>query len=163
MCFPFSPGKRETHKQFVPHPFPGQSRKVVYVYWFFCPLSNVQASVRSNNSGQFEGRAHENVGLRGKRARKFTRTSPRRLPKGPFRTKNSTALESVVFCYRRSFSLSVPFSCLFCLEKQAFLRPLRSVLLRPYRIFSPYRNLLSVVFLGKRPPPPRQDSASGLY
>ena len=27
--------------------------------------------------------------------------------KGPFRTKNSTALESVVFCYRRSFVLSV--------------------------------------------------------
>ena len=53
-------------------------------------------------------------------------------PKGPFRTKNRTALESVVFCYRRSFSLSVPFSCLFCLEKQAFLSPLRSVLLRPY-------------------------------
>ena len=23
MCFPFSPGKRETHKQFDPHPFPG--------------------------------------------------------------------------------------------------------------------------------------------
>ena len=37
MCFPFSPGKRETHKQFDPHPFPGQSREVVYVYWFFCP------------------------------------------------------------------------------------------------------------------------------
>ena len=33
--FPFSPGKRETHRQFEPHPFPGQSRKVVYVYWFF--------------------------------------------------------------------------------------------------------------------------------
>ena len=32
---------------------------------------------------------------------------------GPFRTKNSTALESVVFCCRRSFPVSVPFSCLF--------------------------------------------------
>ena len=38
MCFTFSPGQRETHKQFDPHPFPGQSREVVYVYWFFCPL-----------------------------------------------------------------------------------------------------------------------------
>ena len=74
------------------------------------------------------------------------------LPKGPFRTKNSTAPESVVFCYHRSFSLSVPFSCLFVLEKQAFLSPLRSVLLRPYRIFSPYRNSLSVVFLVREGP-----------
>ena len=70
-----------------------------------------------------------------------------KVPKGPFRTKNSTALESVVFCYRRSFSLPVPFSCLFSLDTLAFLRPLRSVLLRPYRIFFPYRNSLSVVFL----------------
>ena len=32
----FFPGKRgKTHKQFDPHPFPGQSREVVYVYWFF--------------------------------------------------------------------------------------------------------------------------------
>ena len=52
-------------------------------------------------------------------------------PKGPFRTKNSTALDSVVFCYRRSFLLSVPFSCLFFLEKQALLSTLRSVLLLP--------------------------------
>ena len=74
------------------------------------------------------------------------------LPQGPFRTKNSTALESVVFCYCRSFSLSVPFSSLFCLEKQAFLSPLRSVLLRPYRIFSLYRNSLSVVFLVRKGP-----------
>ena len=35
MCFPFSSGKGETHKQFGPHPFPGQSREVVHVYWFF--------------------------------------------------------------------------------------------------------------------------------
>ena len=41
---------------------------------------NVQANVRANNSGQFEGTAHENVGFRGKRARKFTQTSPRTLP-----------------------------------------------------------------------------------
>ena len=37
MCFPFSPGKGETHKQFDPHPFLGQSREVVYVYWFGSP------------------------------------------------------------------------------------------------------------------------------
>ena len=76
----------------------------------------------------------------------------RLLPKGPFRTENSTALESVVFCDRRSFSLSVPFSCFKSLEKQAFLRPLRSVLLRPYRIFAPNRNSLSVVFLVREGP-----------
>ena len=35
--FVISPGRRETHKQFDPHPFPGQSREVVDVYWFFCP------------------------------------------------------------------------------------------------------------------------------
>ena len=53
----------------------------------------------------------------------------RTFPKGPFRTKNSTALDSVVFCYRRSFSLSVPFSCLFLLGKKALQSTLRSVLL----------------------------------
>ena len=52
-------------------------------------------------------------------------------PKGPFRTKNSTEPESVVFCYRRSFSLSVPFSCLFFLEKQALQSTIRSVLFLP--------------------------------
>ena len=51
------------------------------------------------------------------------------LPKGPFRTKNSTAPESVVFCYCHSFSLSVPFSLPLSLEKQALLSPLRIVLL----------------------------------
>ena len=74
------------------------------------------------------------------------------LPKGPFRTKNSTALESVLFCHHSSFSVSVPFSCLFSLEKQALLRPLRSILLRPYRICSPYRNSLSVLFLVRKGP-----------
>ena len=48
--------------------------------------------------------------------------------------------------------MSVPFSCLFCLEKQAFLSPLRSVLLRPCRIFSRYRKSLSVVFSGREGP-----------
>ena len=71
-------------------------------------------------------------------------------PKGPFRTKNSAALQSVLFCHCRSFSVSVPFSCLFFLEKQALLSPLRSVLLRPYRIYSP--NSLSVVFLVREGP-----------
>ena len=73
-------------------------------------------------------------------------------PKGPFRTKNSTALESVLFCHRHRFSVSVPFSCLFFLERQALLSPLRSVLLRPHRICSPYRNSLSVVFLVREGP-----------
>ena len=73
-------------------------------------------------------------------------------PQGPLRTKNSTALESVVFCCCRSLSLSVPFFCLFCQEKQALLSPLRSILLRPYRILSPCRNSLSVVFLVREGP-----------
>ena len=34
-------------------------------------------------------------------------------PKGPFRAKNATALESVAFCYRRSFLLLVRFLPLF--------------------------------------------------
>ena len=37
MCFPFSPRKRQHINKFEPHPFPGQSRKIVYVYWFFLP------------------------------------------------------------------------------------------------------------------------------
>ena len=39
-----------------------------------------------------------------------------------------------------------------CPEKQAFLSPLRSVLLRSYRISSPYRNSLSVVYLVREGP-----------
>ena len=38
-----------------------------------------------------------------------------RLPKGPFRTKNTTALNSVVFYYCRSFLLSVAICCLISL------------------------------------------------
>ena len=60
--------------------------------------------------------------LEGSKSRSLVRSRP-------FRTKkNTTVPESVVFCYRRSFSLSVLFSCLLCLEKQAFRSPLRSVL-----------------------------------
>ena len=72
----------------------------------------------------------------------FYRCSARAVPapfEGPCYTKNSTALESVVFCYRRSFSLSVPFSCLLSLEKQVLLSPLRSVSLCPYRC--PHKHL----------------------
>ena len=43
----------------------------------------------------------------------FARAPILTLPKGPSLTKNCTALESAVFCCRRSCSLSVPFSCLF--------------------------------------------------
>ena len=39
MCFPFCPGKRQHINKFDPHPFPGQSREVVYVYWLFSPLN----------------------------------------------------------------------------------------------------------------------------
>ena len=56
-------------------------------------------------------------------------------PKGPFRTKKTTALESVVFCYCRSCWLSIPFFCFFSSGKQAFLSSLCSVFLSLYRIF----------------------------
>ena len=63
-------------------------------------------------------------------------------------------LESVVFCYCRSFFAvcTVFVSSLLFLEKQAFLSPFRSNLLRPYRHFSPDRNSLSVVFLVQEGP-----------
>ena len=37
MCFPFPPRKRQHINKVDPHPLPGQSREVVYVYWFFLP------------------------------------------------------------------------------------------------------------------------------
>ena len=39
-------------------------------------------------------------------------------PKGPICTKNTTALESVVFCYGCGFWLSVPFVCFFSWENK---------------------------------------------
>ena len=68
------------------------------------------------------------------------------IPKGPFHTKSSTALESVVVCH----FLYTVFLPLLPGKKQAFLTPLRSVLLRPYQIFSPCWNSLSVVFLARK-------------
>ena len=73
-------------------------------------------------------------------------------PNGPFRTKNSTAPESVVFCYRRSCLLSVPFSCLF------FSRITSISEHSPYRFATavanllPVLNLLSVLFLVREGP-----------
>ena len=72
-------------------------------------------------------------------------------PKGPFRTKNSTAPESV-FCCRRSFSVSVPFSCLFFLEKQALLSTTRSVCYCCSVFCLAIANLLSVLFLVRKGP-----------
>ena len=64
MCFPFSWGKRETHKQFDPHPFPGQSREVVYVYWFFLPRKITH--LLSVNCRSFKGATRLGAtGLRG--------------------------------------------------------------------------------------------------
>ena len=71
-------------------------------------------------------------------------------PKGPFRTKNATAPESVVFCHRRSFSLSVPFSCLFSLEKRGLLSALRSVLPSSVANLLPVVKSLSVAFLVRK-------------
>ena len=42
------------------------------------------------------------------------------LHKGPFRTKNIAALESVLFCYRRSLLLSVPLSAPFPQKNKYF-------------------------------------------
>ena len=41
-------------------------------------------------------------------------------PKGPFCTKNTTALESVVFCYGRTFDFPYRFSASFPWENQHF-------------------------------------------
>ena len=49
--FPLSPGKGETHKQLEPHPFPGQSRKGVYVYWLFSPEWKVFIRLHSHELG----------------------------------------------------------------------------------------------------------------
>ena len=55
-------------------------------------------------------------------------------------------------CCRRSFSLSVPFSCLSYLEKQAFLSPLRSVFSSPYRVLLPVPNRpFRTIFSTERP------------
>ena len=56
MCFHFSPGKRETHKQFDPHPFPGQSREIVYVYWLLRPL-NFPCKVKETNLQRLSGQS----------------------------------------------------------------------------------------------------------
>ena len=45
------------------------------------------------------------------------------LPKGPFRTKNTMALETVVFYYCRSVLLSMPICCHFYQEKNSIFRP----------------------------------------
>ena len=66
-----------------------------------------------------QGSLHGGASLKGERqgiARKAVRAiDPRyvaaRMPKGPFRTKNTTALNSVVFYYCRSFLLSVAICC----------------------------------------------------
>ena len=72
-------------------------------------------------------------------------------PNGSFRTENRSG------AWIHSILLSLYFFTfctifLFCLEKQAFLSPLHSILPCPCRIFSPYRNSLSVVFLAREGP-----------
>ena len=51
MCFPFPPGKGETHKQLEPHPFPGQSHKGVYVHWLLSPEWKVFIRLHSHELG----------------------------------------------------------------------------------------------------------------
>ena len=83
------------------------------------------------------------------------------LPKGRFRTTNSTAPESVVFCYRRRFLLSLPLSCLFFLVRQAFPSTLRTVCYRSSEFIRrvlwvpnlkdpPAIKVLRVVIIGKK-------------
>ena len=73
------------------------------------------------------------------------------LPKGPFRTKNSTAPESVVFCYRRSFTFCTVFLPLFSRKRSISEHS-------PYRFATavanllPVLNLLSVLFLVREGP-----------
>ena len=59
------------------------------------------------------------------------------MPKGPFRTKNSTALESVLFATAVVLQYPYRFPVIF---------------LHVYRICSPYRNSLSAVFLVREGP-----------
>ena len=73
-------------------------------------------------------------------------------PRGPFHTKNATALESVVSCYHRSLLQSVHRFLLLFLGKQAFLSSLRSVFSFPYRNLVPIPNSLSVLFLVRKGP-----------
>ena len=71
-------------------------------------------------------------------------------PKGPFRTKHTTALKSVVFCYCRSFLLSVAKPQIFARKPKIFAETRRlasvtlgaSPLARPYSCFGvPTREL----------------------
>ena len=62
-------------------------------------------------------------------------------PEGPFRTKNATALDSVVFWYRLSFLLSVLFSCHFFPRKTSISEH------SPYRFATAVANLLPVLNL----------------
>ena len=102
MCFPVSPG--ETHKQFDPHPFPGQSSALVYVYWLLSFPTRNGCSKNQAFSGHFTGQilvanalnpsltgpgpffTSESLGLAG---------SLLGLPKGPSHTKNTTAMHVV--------------------------------------------------------------------
>ena len=50
MCFPFCPGKRQHINKFDPHPFPGQSREVVCVYWFFSQFCNNHRAISASHA-----------------------------------------------------------------------------------------------------------------
>ena len=85
---------------------------------------NVQANVRANNSGRFEGTPHENVGFRGKKGQKVHC----RAPKGSYARKG-------VFLPSR------------CLLESPFLEPLLRILLRTLSPMKPTaRHLLRTLF-----------------
>ena len=77
----------------------------------------------------------------------------------PYNASDPTAPESAVFCYRRIYSLSVPFPTFFDMKNRAFLSRLHRVLLPPYRNYSPKFTSLSVVFLVREGPSGLEASA----
>ena len=108
--------------------------------WKIRPLKNIFRSLENGHSMRHQsipplsaGRINLKTlafsplplpGGRGDRNPNFVDRDPKF---GPFHTKNAMALESAVFCYHRSLSLSIPFPAPFPLEKQSFLSTLRTV------------------------------------
>ena len=73
-------------------------------------------------------------------------------PKGPFRTKNATALNSVVFYYRHSFLLSGAICCLISFKNSGFKASAVVFYYRRSTNLLRIVNLLSVVFLVREGP-----------
>ena len=89
MCFPFSPGKGETHKQFDPHPFPGQSREFVYVYFIWIQKGFTAEPLRNDSGANFQrndsdsGPKVRDTGRKSELQTKSRRYSPESEPNRP--------------------------------------------------------------------------------